>query len=246
MNNLQPTIGDNRTGVARAPERCEEMERGNQEFAPSPRVDEAPIAQVREEYAKEGDRLGSLPPPASVKQLGKTAIAALKQGSPNLFMDKLGERLAFERNGVRLYQALISKHDAFGTFPGGPSRADLESIMNDELDHFLTVRQAMEKLGSDPTAITPSAEIQATTAVGVLKVMVDPRVNLLQSLEAILVAELTDNECWDTLVELAQKAGEDELAGLFAQARATEREHVARVRSWIAAGQGRQGTPSAE
>jgi rubrerythrin len=238
MNNTQPTIGDNRTGIARAPERTEEMVRGNDEFAPTARMDDRPIAEVRQEYAKEGEPLGTLPPPASAKQLGKTAVAALKKGSPNLFMDKLGERAAFERSGVRLYQALISKHEA-GSFDGGPTRADLLQIMEEELQHYLLVKEAIERLGGDPTAMTPSADVHATASEGLRAVLVDPRTNLLQSLEVIMIAELADNECWDGLIELARKAGEEELVRAFTTARDHEREHLLKVRSWLAAGQGR-------
>jgi hypothetical protein len=37
----------------------------------------------------------------------------------------LDKRAAFERMGVRLDDALISKHDAYGSDAGGPSREDL-------------------------------------------------------------------------------------------------------------------------
>jgi hypothetical protein len=96
----------------------------------------------------------------------------------------------------------------------------------------------MEKLGGDPTAVTPSADLQATIGHGITKVIVDPRTTLLQSLEAILVAELADNACWETLSTMAQAAGEDKLAAQCKQALATEAEHLAKVRAWVAAGQG--------
>ena len=68
------------------------------------------------------------------------------------------------------------------------------------------LQAAIEQLGGDPTAVTPSANLQATAAHGIQKVVVDPRTTLLQ-LEAALVAELTDNACWEALIELAQEAG---------------------------------------
>jgi hypothetical protein len=71
-------------------------------------------------------------------------------------------------------------------------------------------------------------------------VIVDPRTTLLQSLEAVLIAELSDNACWETLVELAQQAGENDLVQQFAQAQATEQEHLRKVRTWLAAGQGQK------
>jgi rubrerythrin len=230
-----PKMGDNRTGCARAPERCEDMLSGNEEFAPAPNLDGDPIAQLRIEYAAEAEPLGSLPPPASMKQVGKTVMGKVKGGSPSVFIDKLGARLAFERAGTRLYQALISKYDAFGSFDGGPTRTELEAIMAQEHAHFTMLKQAMEELGGDPTAMTPSADIEDTASNGVRALLVDPRVNLAQSLEAILVAELVDNDCWDGLVDLATKAGEDELATRFAGAREEEREHLVKVRAWLAA-----------
>jgi rubrerythrin len=75
-------------------------------------------------------------------------------------------------------------------------------------------------------------------------VIVDPRTTLLQSLEAILVAALADSTCWETLVELAQEAGEDDLVKPFKQAYATEQEHLHKVCAWVAAGQARDGHQS--
>jgi hypothetical protein len=59
----------------------------------------------------------------------RAAAKAMKGEKPTLLLDKLGERLAFERSGTRLYEALVSKHDAFGSFSGGPSREDLEHVL---------------------------------------------------------------------------------------------------------------------
>lgn len=230
-----PKMGDNRTGTARARERCEEMVSGESEFAPPPNVDDAPIAELRKEYAAEAEPLGSLPPPASLKQLGKSVIGKVKGTSPSLLVDKIGARLSFERAGVRLYQALLSKHDAFGSYEGGPPRAALEHIMEEEHAHFLLLREAVAELGGDPTAVTPSAEIEDTASSGLRALLVDPRVNLAQSLEAILIAELADNDCWDALVDLASQAGEDALAARFGAARDEERAHLLAVRSWLAA-----------
>src|SRR5687768_8297078 len=123
-------------------------------------------------------------------------------------MDKLGERLAFERTGTRLYEALVSKHEAFGSFPGGPSRDDLEHIRHEEFQHFTLLQSVITQYGGDPTAVTPSADLHATAAHGIQMVLVDPRTTLLQSLEAMLLAELADNACWETLIALAQRAGE--------------------------------------
>jgi rubrerythrin len=112
-------------------------------------------------------------------------------------------------------------------------------VLQEEYRHFTMLQSAIEQLGGDPTAVTPSANLHATAAHGIKMVIVDPRTTLLQSLEAILIAELADNACWEALIELAQGAGEDELVKQFEQAHATEQEHLQKVHAWLAAGQGR-------
>jgi rubrerythrin len=233
------TPGTNRTGMAAAPERSHEMLAGMAEFPPTSQGSALDLAQVRIAYAREAEPVGSVPMPTGVKGKVHTAVKAVLGEQPTLFMDKLGERLAFERTGTRLYDALLSKYDAFGSFAGGPSKADLEHIREEEFQHFTMLQAAIEQLGGDPT-VTPAANLSATASQGISQVIVDPRTTLLQSLEAVLIAELSDHACWETLVELAQQAGEKDLGQQFAQARATEQEHLHKVRTWLASGQGRQ------
>jgi rubrerythrin len=214
---------------------------GMDEFPPTSRGSSHDIAQVRIAYAQLAEPLGSVPPPANLKGTVQTAVKAMMGEKPTLLMDKLGERLAFERTGTRLYEALVSKHDAFGSFAGGPSRDNLEHVRQEEYRHFTMLQSAIEQLGGDPTAVTPSANLHATAAHGINQVIVDPRTTLLQSLEAILIAELADNACWEALIELAQGAGEDALVQQFQEALRNEQDHLAKVQAWLAAGQGRAG-----
>jgi rubrerythrin len=231
--------GTNVTGRAAAPQRSAEMLAGMEEFPPNAEGSAEDLAQVRIAYAQAAEPLGSVPRPADVTGKGTSAANTATGEGPLLFMDKLGERLAFERTGTRLYEALVSKHEAFGSFPGGPSRDDLEHILREESQHFRLLQSTIEQLGGDPTAVTPAANLHATAAHGINMVIVDPRTTLLQSLEAILIAELTDHACWEVLVELAQEAGEDALVEPFEQAHATEQEHLQKVQAWLAAGHGR-------
>lgn len=193
------------------------MVQATREFPPSSPGNAQAIAQVRSAYAREGETLGQ----------------------PTLLMDKLGERLMFEHAGARLYEAVLSKHQAYGSFTGGPSAEDVLHVLHDEYDHADLLERAIKELGGDPTAVTPSASLAANISAGLPHVLSDPRTNLLQSLEAILVAELADNECWAALEELARQAGNDDLVAGCRQAIAHERDHLRNVRSWIAAGQGR-------
>jgi hypothetical protein len=239
MATTQSEMGHNRTGIATSPKLTQEMVAGSQEFAPTPDGDENIIARVRQEYALDADPLGSVPPPATLKGAAKTAVRGAKGQRPTQFVDKLGERLAFERTGVRLYGALISKFDAFGSFDGGPTREALVEIMNQEHQHFALLADAVTQVGGDPTVVTPSADLHATMTAGVLAVTVDPRTTFVQCLDAALVAELADNAAWEVLAELAMQNGEDELAAAFETAREQEAVHLETVKGWIAMAQKR-------
>jgi hypothetical protein len=237
--------GDNKTGIVAAGPRADKMLEATREFLPSSPGDAQAIAVVRVAYAQAGQGLGETPPPAGLMSKAKAAVAAVSGAQPTLLMDKLGERLAFEHAGARLYEALISKHRAYGSFDGGPSEEDLLHVLTEEYEHADLLERAIKQLGGDPTALTPAANLAANISAGLPQVLGDPRTNLLQSLEAIIVAELADNECWTVLADLAGQAGNDELAASCAEAIEHERDHLFKVRRWIAAGQGRDGDADA-
>jgi rubrerythrin len=231
----------NRTGVARAGELTERMIEATREFPPSGDGDASGLAEVRAGYLRASDPIGTMPPPAGVKQAATAAAGAMAGGSPLLLLDKLGERLAFERTGTRLYDAMLSKVDATRALRGGPTREDLLHIREEEAAHVAMVHDMIASLGGDPTVVTPSADVQTVASKGVVEVLADPRCDVLQSLEALLVAELVDNDCWAALIELAEQAGQPEFVRRMGEARAHEEEHLTRVRAWLAAGQGRSG-----
>ena len=232
-------IGLNRTGIATSPRLAAEMVEGTREFMPTTSGDERTIGLLRGDYAKESDGLGSVPPPTSLKGMATTAVQGVLGKQPTLMLDKLSERLAFERTGVRLYEALISKLEATGGYDGGPTREQLMEMMHEEYAHYNLLTEVVAKMGADPTVMTPSADLHATITRGVMEAIVDARTSLPQALEAMLVAELADGDAWDTLIELVGEAGGDIELQLFENAATEEAKHLDRVRSWIASAQGR-------
>jgi rubrerythrin len=220
-----PEVGENRTTRSQHPEMYDAMQSGPEEFGPTSEGDGAGIASVRQMYSKEAGPVGHVP---------QANGAALDEATVDL-LDKMGERMAFERSGTRLYDGLLSKYDAYGSFAGGPTRAELEHIRHQEHEHFLMLMHAVERMGGDPSAITPSADLTATIGKGIGDVVTDPRTSLLECLDAILVAELADNDGWELLIELARKNGQAELERAFTTALEQEREHLTNVRAWIMA-----------
>jgi tRNA isopentenyl-2-thiomethyl-A-37 hydroxylase MiaE len=162
-------------------------------------------------------------------------------------MDKIGERIAFERGGTRLYEALIRKYEvleeigAAGSMPvpldasGDSVYSTMVRICDEEHAHFLMLSEAMKSLGGDPTAQTPCADVVATASLGLLQVVSDPRTTLAQSLSAVLTAELTDNAGWELLIALAEQAGEDDITDRFRVAMVEEEQHLVTIRAWVKA-----------
>jgi hypothetical protein len=69
--------------------------------------------------------------------------------------------------------------------------------------------------------------------MGLMQVVTDPRTTLAQSLHAMLIAEMTDNSGWETLIALASVNGQSAMVGNFTVALDEERRHLQMVRSWL-------------
>jgi hypothetical protein len=128
---------------------------------------------------------------------------------------------------------MLVKFDAASIHEGGPTRLDLETIRDDELRHYAIVRDAITSLGADPTVMTPCADVTGVMGMGLTQVVTDPRTTFTQCLDAVLIAELTDNAAWTMLVDLAESLGHDELAANFRLALREEEQHLALVRGWL-------------
>lgn len=229
-------IGMNRTGIQSSPLHSKTMIQSSAAGTPSTPGDSSMVGKERVSFTKDMPPIGTMPPPGSVKGAVTTVVQALKGEKATVFLDKIGERLAFERTGVRLYEAMLSKLEAFGSWDGGPTEDVLREYLADEMEHFDLLVNTMKQLGGDPTAMTPSADIASVVSQGVPMVLLDARTNLRQCLDALIVAELADNAAWELLSELARGLNQDALANEFDRAAETEAKHLAGVRSWIAAG----------
>jgi hypothetical protein len=186
-------------------------------------------------YANQALPVGTMPPPASVKGAAKTAVKMVSGKHPNVFLDQLAARLAFERTGTRIYEALLVKHEAASVHEGGPTHEELVHIRDEELAHAMLLIACIEELGADPTAVTPAADIQAVASCGIVQVLGDPRTTLTQALQAVLVAELADVDSWQVLIDMADVLGHADMVDRFQAALDTEEEHLLKVRSWVSA-----------
>jgi ferritin-like protein len=227
-------VGMNRTGLDMAPLAKDDMiEYAQVEAGRAADDGDGAFEAVHIAYIEEAERVGSVPVPATMKGMAGTAVGKLKGQKPEVLIDKLGERLAFERAGTRLYEAMLLKCGAVDAANNPVDASQLAHIRDEEEAHFHLVRQALEQLGADPTAMTPCADIAGVQGMGLMQVVTDPRTTIAQALNALLTAELSDNAGWELLIELASNTGHDEIANDFRQALEEEGEHLAMVRGWL-------------
>jgi rubrerythrin len=224
-------VGMNRTGVQMSPLDTKAMLQDDGSVR-GEGGDEAASAELRTTYIAESDGVGSIPLPTTVTGAVTRGVHMLKGDSPQILLDKLGERLAFERTGTRLYDALIIKCEVMLDDQISMTIEDLEGIRADEARHFLMLSDAIESLGGDPTAQTPSADMVGVEAMGLVQVLNDPRTSMAQSLHAIVTAELSDKAGWETLIALADEHELSDMVNDFTLALDQEREHLALVQTW--------------
>ncbi len=222
----------NRTGIGASPRDAKKMVEGATGEAAG---DGKLVIAARRFYIEEAEPIGTVPPPSTAKGVVQTIKDAFTGAKATVLIDKIAERLAFERTGVRLYEALMTKFEILGGFTGGPSGADLKHIRDEELEHFKMLEECLRSIGADPTAMTPSADLTAVESMGIGQAIGDPRTTLAQGLHAILIAEVADKTGWELLIALATELGHKDLVEKFRKADQQEAEHVRMVRGWVAA-----------
>ena len=225
-------ISQNRTGQKTSPALSKEMNAAVQ-IAPAEVADASPINDVRVQYISEADPLGSVPAATRMKGAAKGAPILAEAEGPQAFVDKLAERLAYERGGTRLYDAVIAKFTVYAGELKDVSLQDIVEIRDDEAKHAELLRDCLEQVGADPTAQTPSADLVGIATTGFLQAASDPRTTLAQTLQVTLAAELVDGASWQLLISMAEAVGQKDMADQFRGALDRENEHLDKVRTWL-------------
>ena len=153
-------MGPNRTGQQTSPRLSKEM---NDVVQPveAEAADASVLLEARLQFIRAADTLGSVPPPATVKGMMKTGAKMITGSRPQAFIDKLAERLAYERGGTRLYDSVIAKFVAHQDELDGVTLQEFVEIRQDEANHAALIRTCLGQLGADPTAQTPGADLVA-------------------------------------------------------------------------------------
>ena len=227
-------LGMNRTGIDMSPIHSKEMLHIDDGIPQVTNNGSSPAA-IENYFLENADPLGSVPLPGTIKGVAKSAMKMSTGHHPEVFINKLGERLAYERSGVRIYQQLIAKctHASEALTPDLQLPIErMQQFCRQEEEHFDLLTQCLKKLGADPTAQTPDADASGVAASGLMKVITDPRTSASQCLQAMLAIELADNAAWELLILLAQDMGMTDMAQQFEHALQQEDVHLREVREW--------------
>lgn len=228
-------LGMNRTGIDMSPILSKQMMDGSDRLVLDNHSDNSNLVLLEQFYLDNDQGLGSVPIPGTLKGMVKSAAKMMTGKHPEVFINKLGERLAYERSGARIYDHLILKceHAAVSAADGIKIPIDeLQRFRMHEEEHFFMLVECLKTLGADPTAQTPDADASGVASLGLMKVILDPRTSISQSLEAMLSIELTDNAAWELLIKLAEDMGLTEMAEKFSHALQQENHHLATVKKW--------------
>ena len=223
----------NQTGVMANPDLAAELIKGAKKTIPSSESDGKQVETNRAGYLKEGLPIGSPPVIVLDDRAGEEEMFA-DADRMSVLLDKLGERLAFERQGTRLYEAFLQKlEQAPLEESAGPSSEELRHICEEELEHFKLLQKTIGKIGGDATVQTPSADVAGVLSHGIMQIVSDPRTTITQTLQAMLSAELADNDGWQMLKGLAGRLGFSDLQTECEKAFQEEQEHLEKVRVWL-------------
>lgn len=228
-------MGTNRTGMDMSPIDGKDMLEGARKLTKSTPLSEQQIVNFRELAINASGSVGSVPIPGTFKGALSVAKEKLQGYNPEVLINKLGQRLAFERAGTRLYDALIIKCEALldRRTEEIVSLELLRQFRNEEHEHALLVESVISEMGADATAMTSDANVSAVASMGLPKVITEPRTTVSQCLEAIQIAELADNAAWSDLQQLCSNMGLNDLADRFDRPIEQEKVHQDTIAGWI-------------
>lgn len=186
---------------------------------------------LSETSASSSGRVGSSPANAPTVVAPVDEREALAQ-----WVRRLGQQTAFETMQVKLYERLLAKHRAFGSFEGGPTRREIEGMLDQERQQLRLLDTVLAEAGL-PASVTSvyRKDLPNRMNGGVARVLYDARSMVKDCLEAVLVTEFADRRGWTLLIEAGQRAGQTVWIDRFLAAEKVEAGHLRRLWSWIRA-----------
>jgi len=233
MKKNETVIGLNRTGIEMSPIDSQKLQGAVLASAPAVDGDYSKVHALKSSYFQDADGVGSVSLPTTPKGILASTLKKMVGKKPEVLIDLLGERLAFERSGTRLYDALLEKIKLDKDLPklfNHEVVALLSQFRDEEHQHFLLIQDAMKEIGADPTSVTPSADMAGVASQGWGQVLSDPRSSFSHCIETILMAELADYDSWKLLIQMVGEMGWEQLQLSFKKAYEEEKIHLEKMR----------------
>jgi len=161
-------------------------------------------------------------------------IKRVHQHNTELLLNKLGQRLAFERASVRLYEALIFKCLAIQKSKKNLIPINqLRQFRDEEVEHSQLLNKAIETLGFDVDECIPAPDSNLLSSLQIPKVFTKTNTSILQCLESVQIFATNDNAEWHALHGLFTNLGMKELADEFNQALEEDSVQLEVISRWI-------------
>ena len=158
----------------------------------------------------------------------------LASKNPEKVVDLLCERLAFERAGVKLYDAMIAKLQLSNEPEVHRTLRAMHEHRNHEKEHEEWLEAQIRALGGDAHSVTDMARLATIESRGIEDIVLDGDNAPVPLFHALLAAELADNAGWDLLVALADECGDRSAKREFKKRLHEEEEHLVFVRRALA------------
>lgn len=149
--------------------------------------------------------------------LGKT--------NPEKVIELLSERLAYERSGIKLYDAILKKVKRSRHTQLKKLVKELEEHRDQEVEHAEWCAENIRMLGGDPDARTERVMLVETEAQGIEQIILGDA-PLSQMFHALNMAELGDNAGWAQLVGIAEQCGDEKAKKELQKRLRHEEEHL--------------------
>jgi bacterioferritin (cytochrome b1) len=149
-------------------------------------------------------------------------------------LDLLNERLTFEREGVKLYDAIVQNMQSVSSPEIGRMLPAMKEHRDQEKEHEEWLEDQIRALGGTAHDKTEMSELIKMESSGVSQV-VNTDKDLVHQMHALLTAELVDNAGWELLLELADDADDADARREFRKRLHEEEEHLIFARRAITA-----------
>lgn len=172
---------------------------------------------------------------AAITSAGSSSdISKVQQHNTALLLNKLAQRLSYERANVRFYEALIFKSLAAEQGVRRIVSVDrLRQFRDEDVEHTVLLKTAIETLGADVDMWLPDAVPSQATQITMSKMLTKTHGDILQCLQSVVVFARNDADEWQMLYRLFSSMGLEKMTETFRQAWEEDQQQLTTLSAWV-------------